>query len=45
MSLTATGFDQQAGRLLSKASITLDLGQGALVNHGLIRRSCMPGTS
>ncbi|MCU9532223.1 hemagglutinin repeat-containing protein [Pseudomonas mosselii] len=37
MSLTATGFDQQAGRLLSKASITLDLGQGALVNHGLIK--------
>ncbi|PYC13246.1 hemagglutinin repeat-containing protein [Pseudomonas mosselii] len=37
MNLTATGFDQQAGRLLSKASITLDLGQGALVNHGLIK--------
>ncbi|MCF1489455.1 hemagglutinin repeat-containing protein, partial [Pseudomonas sp. AA27] len=37
MSLTATGFDQQAGRLLSKTSITLDLGQGALVNHGLIK--------
>lgn len=37
MSLTATGFDQQAGRLLSKASITLDLGQDALVNHGLIK--------
>ncbi|WP_430311253.1 hypothetical protein, partial [Pseudomonas sp. PONIH3] len=24
-------------RMLSKASITLDLGQGALVNHGLIK--------
>ncbi|MCX5511666.1 hypothetical protein, partial [Pseudomonas sp. BJa3] len=37
MHLTASGFDQQAGRMLSKASITLDLGQGALVNHGLIK--------
>ncbi|MFT0867412.1 hemagglutinin repeat-containing protein [Pseudomonas sp. CAM1A] len=37
MQLTASGFDQQAGRMLSKASITLDLGQGALVNHGLIK--------
>jgi len=37
MTLTASGFDQQAGRMLSKASITLDLGQGALVNHGLIK--------
>ncbi|MBV4542851.1 hemagglutinin repeat-containing protein [Pseudomonas vlassakiae] len=37
LSLSASGFDQQAGRLLSNTSITLDLGQGALVNHGLIK--------
>lgn len=37
MVLTASGLDQQAGRLLSKTSITLDLGQGTLTNHGLIK--------
>ncbi|QVM90054.1 DUF637 domain-containing protein [Pseudomonas entomophila] len=37
MVLTASGLDQQAGRLLSKTSITLDLGQGTLTNHGLVK--------
>ncbi|MFT8230456.1 hemagglutinin repeat-containing protein [Pseudomonas guariconensis] len=37
LSLSAKGFDQQAGRLLSNSSITLDLGHGILINHGLIK--------